>query len=56
MSETQSALDKAFNLLCDIMVKGCDVEKLADAKNYIRHAFQLASNTEVTQDGGQDDR
>lgn len=42
MNEVQKILDTAFNLISTIPVNGDNVEKMADAKNYLRAAYARA--------------
>lgn len=42
MNEVQKILDTAFNLISTIPVNGDNVEKMADAKNYLRAAYAKA--------------
>ena len=42
MNEVQKNIDTAFNLISTIPVNGDNVEKMADAKNYLRAAYAKA--------------
>ena len=46
MNDTMKLLDQAFYALCDISVKGPDVERMAMAKALVRQARDLEEQKE----------
>lgn len=56
MNDLQGKIKAAFDLISTIPVKQDSVEIMAAAKENLRQAYQMAAESEVKANGGQDDR